>query len=68
MDEIKITGEFIKLDALLKYTNLASSGGEAKIIISEGKVQVNGEICTSRGKKIKQGDVVNVNGINVKII
>ncbi len=68
MNEIKITGEFIKLDALLKYANLVSSGGEAKIIIDEGRVQVNGEICTARGKKIRQGDVVNVNGISVKTI
>ncbi len=68
MDEIKITGEFIKLDALLKYANLVSSGGEAKIIIKEGKIQVNGEICTARGKKIKRGDVVSVNGKSVKAI
>jgi len=68
MDKVKITGEFIKLDALLKYANLVSSGGEAKIIIGEGKVSVNGEVCTARGKKIKRGDVVSVNGENVKTI
>ncbi len=66
MDEIKISGDFIKLDALLKYANLVSSGGEAKIKINEGKVQVNREVCTARGKKIKQGDVVSINGISIK--
>ncbi len=50
MTEIKIETEFIKLDALLKFANLVSSGGEAKIRIAEGEVLVNGEICTMRGK------------------
>ena len=58
MTEIKIETEFIKLDALLKFANLVSSGGEAKIRITEGEVLVNGEICTMRGKKIRSGDVV----------
>ena len=52
MTEIKIETEFIKLDALLKFANLVSSGGEAKIRIAEGEVLVNGEICTMRGKKL----------------
>lgn len=50
MTEIKIETEFIKLDALLKFANLVSSGGEAKIRIAEGEVLVNGEICTMRAK------------------
>ena len=50
MTEIKIETDFIKLDALLKFANLVSSGGEAKIRIAEGEVQVNGEICQMRGK------------------
>ena len=58
MTEIKIETEVIKLDALLKFANLVSSGGEAKIRIAEGEVLVNGEICTMRGKKIRSGDVV----------
>ena len=56
MTEIKIETEFIKLDALLKFANLVSSGGEAKIRITEGEVLVNGEICTMRGKKMRPGD------------
>ena len=58
MTEIKIETEFIKLDALLKFANLVSSGGEAKIRIAEGEVLVNGEICTMRGKKLQPGDEV----------
>lgn len=60
MQSIKITGEYIKLDALLKFANLVSSGGEAKILISDGQVLVNDEVCTQRGKKIKSGDRISL--------
>ena len=56
--KIEIHTEFIKLDALLKYAACVPSGGEAKIMITEGQVAVNGEVCTMRGKKIHPGDVV----------
>ncbi|MDE5854398.1 MAG: RNA-binding S4 domain-containing protein, partial [Ruminococcus sp.] len=46
MTEIKINTEFIKLDALLKFASLVGSGGEAKMLIQNGQVLVNGEICT----------------------
>lgn len=59
---ITITTEFIKLQDLLKFSNLASTGGEAKIVIQEGEVTVNGEVCTMRGKKIRPGDVVSFGG------
>jgi len=59
---IPINGEFIRLDALLKYASIASTGGEAKIIIQNGEVTVSGETCTIRGKKIRQGDIVRCNG------
>lgn len=58
MELITINTEFIKLQDLLKFANLVSTGGEAKIIIQEGEVAVNGEICTQRGKKIRPGDDV----------
>lgn len=58
--EIKLTKEFIKLDALLKVAGVADSGGEAKHMVLEGLVRVNGEPATQRGKKIRQGDVVEV--------
>lgn len=67
MTEIKINTEFIKLDALLKFASLVSSGGEAKAIIQDGQVLVNGEVCTMRGKKIREGDVVKVGGDEVKV-
>ena len=72
MTEIKIETEFIKLDALLKFANLVSSGGEAKIRIAEGEVQeglvcVNGEACTMRGKKLRSGDTVELDGAKVCI-
>ena len=58
METIKINTEFIKLDALLKYAALVGTGGEAKTVIAEGLVSVNGEVCTMRGKKIRPGDRV----------
>lgn len=58
-ESVKIKTEFIKLDALLKYASLVSSGGEAKMLIQDGQILVNGEICTMRGKKIRSGDRVS---------
>lgn len=66
--EISITTEFIKLDALLKFSGIAYTGGEAKILIQEGQVSVNGEICTMRGKKIRSGDTVSVEGEEVTVV
>lgn len=69
MSEIKINTDFIKLDALLKFASLVGSGGEAKILIQEGQVTVNGEVCTMRGKKIRSGDIVAIIGEDgVKVI
>ena len=58
MNEIKIIikTEFIKLDAFLKFAGCVGTGGEAKIEIAEGRVLVNGEECTMRGKKLRSGD------------
>lgn len=56
--EVKITTEFIKLDSLLKFAGLVMTGGEAKKLIEDELVSVNGEICTMRGKKIRSGDIV----------
>ena len=61
-DNITITTEFIKLDSLLKFANAVATGGEAKQIVQDGLVKVNGETCTMRGKKIRPGDVVEVDG------
>lgn len=67
MRKITISGEFIKLDALLKFANLVFSGGEAKIRIAEGEVLVNGEPCLMRGKKLRAGDTVILDGKSVEI-
>lgn len=52
--EISIKEEYIKLDSLLKLAGCVGTGGEAKIVVQEGMVTVNGEVCTMRGKKITQ--------------
>lgn len=67
MTEITIKTEFIKLDALLKFANMVSSGGEAKIRIAEGEVLVNGEVCTMRGRKLRPGDKIELGGETVVI-
>ena len=56
MKVIHIKTEYIKLQDLLKFAAAVSTGGEAKILIQEGDVTVNGEVCTMRGKKIRPGD------------
>ena len=58
MKVIHIETEYIKLQDLLKFAAAVSTGGEAKILIQEGDVTVNGEVCTIRGKKIRPGDDV----------
>lgn len=62
MTNITITTEFIKLQDLLKLANLVGTGGEAKIVIQNGDVSVNGEVCKMRGKKIRPGDTVAFDG------
>ena len=61
-ENIQITTEFIKLDSLLKFANVVMTGGEAKMVIQDGEVTVNGEVCTMRGKKIRVGDTVEIGG------
>ncbi|MDE6101735.1 MAG: RNA-binding S4 domain-containing protein [Ruminococcus sp.] len=66
-ESVKIKTEFIKLDALLKFASFVGSGGEAKMLIQDGQILVNGEVCTMRGKKIRSGDKVSYNGKEVVI-
>ena len=66
-NSIKITTEFIKLDALLKFASMVGSGGEAKNLIQNGEVLVNGEVCTMRGKKIRPGDTVTLSDNEVTV-
>ena len=67
-ETITIQGDFIKLDALMKFSALAESGGEAKQLIADGLVKVNGEVCLMRGKKLFPGDTVSFDGQTVKVV
>lgn len=67
MIKIKLREEFIKLGQAIKAANLVESGVEAKMVIQEGLVKVNGETDTRRGKKIFAGDIVDYNGEQIKI-
>ena len=64
---VNITTEYIKLDQLLKFAGAAAIGSEAKDLILAGRVSVNGEVCTMRGKKIRPGDVVTVDGEEIRV-
>ena len=68
MEEIKLRDEFIKLGQAIKAANLVESGAEAKEVIQEGYVKVNGEVCTQRGKKLVVGDIVSFEGNEIKIV
>ncbi len=65
--ELPITSEFIKLEAALKFAALTATGGEAKAVILDGQVTVNGEVCTMRGKKLRDGDVFSFAGESYRI-
>lgn len=64
---IFIDTEFIKLQDLLKFAGLVETGGQAKILIQDGYVTVNGEICTMRGKKIGNGDIVTLDDDTLEV-
>lgn len=65
--KIHISTDFIKLDALLKFSGAVGTGGEAKQAIASELVSVNGEICTMRGKKLRKGDKIVFNGTEITI-
>lgn len=64
---VKISTEYIKLEALMKFAGLVETGGEAKQLIENGYVKVNGEECTMRGKKLRSGDRVIFSGEEITI-
>ncbi len=68
MEEIKITTPFIKLDQLVKFAGLAETGAKAKILIELGEFNVNGDLCTKRGKKIKPGDIIDFKNKKFKVV
>lgn len=65
--EISIKTEFIKLDSLLKYASVVETGGIAKEMIQDGNVKFNGEVCTMRGKKVRDGDIITIEELNTEI-
>ena len=67
MEKIAIRTEYIKLDSLLKFAGLTGTGGEAKTVIADGMVKVNGEICMVKGKKIYPGDRVSFGGVEIEV-
>ena len=67
MEIIKLREEFIKLGQALKAAGLVESGVEAKDVIQDGLVKVNGEVDTRRGKKLYDGDIVSFDGTDIKI-
>ena len=68
IETIKIDSEFIKLQDLLKYCGMCETGGQAKYVIQNEEVKVNDEICTMRGKKLRNNDEVFYNGKKVKVV
>lgn len=66
-EKLSIKEEFIRLDSAMKLSNMAVTGGHAKIVIQNGEVKVNGEICTMRGKKLRKGDSVEFEGNGIVI-
>jgi ribosome-associated protein len=65
--EIIIKEEFIRLDSLMKLSDAVVTGGHAKIVIQNGEVKVNGEVCTQRGKKMREGDFFTFDGLKVTV-
>lgn len=66
-EDVRIKTEFIRLDSFLKFKGIAETGGQAKNFIQDGIVKVNGEVCQSRGKKIRKGDIISVFSIDYHI-
>ena len=65
---VTIDTEYIKLQDAMKLANAVGSGGEAKILIQDGQVSVNGEVCTMRGKKLRPGDTFASHGQSYLIV
>lgn len=68
IEKITINTPFIRLDSFLKLAGLVSTGGQAKILISEGEVKVNGQVCLMRGKKLFGGEKVEFEGQTAVVV
>lgn len=67
MKDVFIHSEFIKADSFLKLCGEVGSGGQAKMLIADGLVKVNGELCLMRGKKLFDGDTVDIYGAQYRV-
>ncbi len=67
-EKISIKEDFIRLDSAMKLADMVVTGGHAKIVIQDGEVKVNGEVCTMRGKKLRPGDKVTFDGQGFEIV
>lgn len=68
MTEFKLEGDYIPMIQLLKALNLVQTGGEAQIVVEDGEVKYNGQVDYRKRLKVKQGDVVEFRGTNIKVI
>ena len=66
--KVKIKTDFIQLQAFLKFMGIAETGGQAKEFIQDGIIRVNGEVCTARGKKLRNGDIVSAFSVDYEIV
>lgn len=67
-EKISIKEDFIRLDSAMKLADMVVTGGHAKIVIQDGEVKVNNEVCTMRGKKLRKGDKVTFDGMGFEIV
>ena len=67
-EKISIKEDFIRLDSAMKLADMVVTGGHAKIVIQDGEVTVNGEVCTMRGKKLYPGDTFSFMGAIYRIV
>ena len=68
MEKIEIYTDYIKLDNLVKFSGICATGGEAKLLVQNGEITVNGEICLMRGKKIRDRDVIGYKDRKIEVI
>ena len=64
MNKVEINTVYIKLDQFLKWAAIADNGVVAKSIILDGLIKVNSEVCTMRGKKLRKGDIIEIEGVD----
>ena len=68
MDEIEISTDTIRLGQFLKLSNLVDSGSDAKFLLAGGEVSVNGEVEIRRGRQLRAGDIVEFDGVEVRVV